>query len=193
MSSSLSSWPASVPNRSSSSWTMRASATAVSMSLCSGTGRFRTSVISSMLNQRSRPASSSWFSMNKSSTLTSPCSRCCGRLLLPGRLRAVAANAGYRRGRDVCLFEIGHIFLPPGRRSRCPASRNTSPSPWAAPAPKGGGTDLERAGRRPAAGRRVAGHRRPSGEMKAASGEVRPDPGRHRRLEMGGRKRGPRR
>jgi phenylalanyl-tRNA synthetase beta chain len=34
--------------------------------------------------------------------------------LLPGLLRAVAANAGHRRG-DVGLFEIGHVFLvPPG-------------------------------------------------------------------------------
>lgn len=32
--------------------------------------------------------------------------------LLPGLLRAVAANAGHRRP-DVGLFEIGHVFLPP--------------------------------------------------------------------------------
>jgi phenylalanyl-tRNA synthetase beta chain len=32
--------------------------------------------------------------------------------LLPGLLRAVAANAGHRRP-DVALFEIGHVFLPP--------------------------------------------------------------------------------
>jgi phenylalanyl-tRNA synthetase beta chain len=32
--------------------------------------------------------------------------------LLPGLLRAVAANGGHRRP-DVGLFEIGHVFLPP--------------------------------------------------------------------------------
>ncbi len=32
--------------------------------------------------------------------------------LLPGLLRAIAANAGHRRA-DVSLFEIGHVFLPP--------------------------------------------------------------------------------
>jgi len=36
--------------------------------------------------------------------------------LLPGLLRAVAANAGHRRP-DVGLFEIGHVFLAPPMRS----------------------------------------------------------------------------
>jgi phenylalanyl-tRNA synthetase beta chain len=39
--------------------------------------------------------------------------------LLPGLLRAVAANAGHRRP-DVALFEIGHVFLPPVRSGTQP-------------------------------------------------------------------------
>jgi len=40
--------------------------------------------------------------------------------LLPGLLRAVAANAGHRRP-DVALFEIGHVFLPPLDGDQLPA------------------------------------------------------------------------
>jgi phenylalanyl-tRNA synthetase beta chain len=39
--------------------------------------------------------------------------------LLPGLLRAVAANAGHRRP-DVGLFEIGHVFLPPAPGEQLP-------------------------------------------------------------------------
>lgn len=39
--------------------------------------------------------------------------------LLPGLLRALAANAGHRRP-DVGLFEIGHVFLAPGPGSELP-------------------------------------------------------------------------
>jgi phenylalanyl-tRNA synthetase beta chain len=39
--------------------------------------------------------------------------------LLPGLLRAVAANAGHRRG-DVALFEIGHVFLLPEQGEQLP-------------------------------------------------------------------------
>jgi phenylalanyl-tRNA synthetase beta chain len=39
--------------------------------------------------------------------------------LLPGLLRAVAANAGHRRP-DVTLFEIGHVFLPPAGGEQLP-------------------------------------------------------------------------
>jgi phenylalanyl-tRNA synthetase beta chain len=39
--------------------------------------------------------------------------------LLPGLLRAVAANAGHRRP-DVALFEIGHVFLPPAEGEQLP-------------------------------------------------------------------------
>jgi phenylalanyl-tRNA synthetase beta chain len=39
--------------------------------------------------------------------------------LLPGLLRAVAANAGHRRP-DVGLFEIGHVFLPPAEGEQLP-------------------------------------------------------------------------
>jgi phenylalanyl-tRNA synthetase beta chain len=39
--------------------------------------------------------------------------------LLPGLLRAVAANAGHRRP-DVGLFEIGHVFLPPPEGQQLP-------------------------------------------------------------------------
>ena len=39
--------------------------------------------------------------------------------LLPGLLRAVAANAGHRRP-DVALFEIGHVFLPPEEGEQLP-------------------------------------------------------------------------
>jgi len=39
--------------------------------------------------------------------------------LLPGLLRAVAANAGHRRP-DVTLFEIGHVFLPPAEGEQLP-------------------------------------------------------------------------
>ncbi|HVL06377.1 MAG TPA: phenylalanine--tRNA ligase subunit beta [Acidimicrobiales bacterium] len=40
--------------------------------------------------------------------------------LLPGLLRAVAANAGHRRP-DVALFEIGHVFLQPFDGEHLPA------------------------------------------------------------------------
>jgi phenylalanyl-tRNA synthetase beta chain len=39
--------------------------------------------------------------------------------LLPGLLRAVAANAGHRHP-DVALFEIGHVFLPPPPEEQLP-------------------------------------------------------------------------
>jgi phenylalanyl-tRNA synthetase beta chain len=39
--------------------------------------------------------------------------------LLPGLLRAVAANAGHRRP-DVALFEVGHVFLPPAEGDQLP-------------------------------------------------------------------------
>lgn len=39
--------------------------------------------------------------------------------LLPGLLRALAVNAGHRRP-DICLFEIGHVFLPPGPGEQLP-------------------------------------------------------------------------
>ncbi|MGI8985034.1 MAG: phenylalanine--tRNA ligase subunit beta [Acidimicrobiales bacterium] len=39
--------------------------------------------------------------------------------LLPGLLRAVAANAGHRRP-EVALFEIGHVFLPPAAGEALP-------------------------------------------------------------------------
>jgi len=39
--------------------------------------------------------------------------------LLPGLLRAVAANAGHRRP-DVGLFEIGHVFFPPDPGEQLP-------------------------------------------------------------------------
>ncbi len=39
--------------------------------------------------------------------------------LLPGLLRAVAANAGHRRP-DVALFEVGHVFLPPAEGAQLP-------------------------------------------------------------------------
>lgn len=40
--------------------------------------------------------------------------------LLPGLLRAIAANAGHQRP-DVGLFEIGHVFLPPPAGEQLPS------------------------------------------------------------------------